>query len=164
MQPKEAPKEGGFIDAGLLLALATLGLAGLVFFAAGCSPMPTMMRGIATAAVVTSVGYHGLNAVDATHEGEIKATAEAGYPVAAKAHAADWRPKYIDTRQGLDICAATVEIAVASLPTIEAAKDKKKQVIDWVLRLTRLATDVAGALKRVGVNVPSPASLLGGAQ
>lgn len=140
--PKKAPPA-----VALLLATA----------ATACSPMPTMLRATATAAVVTSTGYRGLDAMDATKEGQCQAYAlVARDAAAARLCTADWRPKYVKARIALDAASATVESAMAAVPVVDLAtnKERRKQTTEWTTTLGKLVIDLVKTLGEVGVKVP----------
>jgi hypothetical protein len=126
-----------------------------VLFVGACgAPLQRYQQAVSTAATVTAVGYHLLDAYDATKMGGITEKAKAGHPAESQAELDAYLPQYKVGRKALDVAAIAVEAAPAAKAAIQAAKDKNTETAKWISILVKAVFDVQAALAPFNIKLP----------
>lgn len=118
------------------------------------APLQRYQQAVLTAATATAVGYHLLDAYDATEMGGITAKAKAGHPAEAQTELDAYLPQYKVGRKALDVAAIAVEAAPAAKAAIQAAKDKNTETMKWISILVKAVFEVQAALAPFNLKLP----------
>lgn len=118
------------------------------------APLQRYQQAVSTAATATAVGYHLLDAYDATKMAGITAKAKAGDKVGAQAELDEYRPKYDAGRKALDVASIAIEAAPAAKAAIQAAVDKNAEVGKWISIVVKAVFEVQAALAPFNIKLP----------
>ena len=131
-----------------------LALFAVLFVGACGAPLQRYQQAVSTAATATAVGYHLLDAYDATKMGGITEKAKAGHPAEAQAELDVYLPQFKAGRKALDVASIAIEAAPAAKAAIQAAKDKNVEVGKWISILVKAVFDVQAALAPFNLKLP----------
>ena len=129
-------------------------LLAVLFIGACGAPLQRYQQAVSTAATATAVGYHLLDAYDATKLGGITEKAKAGHPAEAQIEMDAYLPQYKAGRKALDVASIAIEAAPAAKAAIQAAKDKNTEVGKWISILVKAVFDVQAALAPFNLKLP----------
>jgi hypothetical protein len=128
-----------------------IGLIHLVFaLLAGCG-MGTYYKGVATGAVVVAAQYRALDEADDRKVAAIEPYART-QPARALADRKEWVTVYNKARSAVEVQDDLVIGALREGPAIEALRDNRKEVANWINAITIGAANAAQALRDAGVD------------
>jgi hypothetical protein len=123
-------------------------------FISGCGDtMTNYYRVVSTTAVSAAACRDVLSEAHEKKTADIAEKAKTDKP-GAQADLDKWLPIYEKIKTSCVSLKVASKLALVAGPSVEAAVTKKKDAIDWIVRLTKLGFDVVTALTEAGLKLP----------